>query len=298
MLKKNVLGLLIIITGFSSCEKNINFKLNQTPSQLVVDASIENDKAPIVFLSTSLNYFSKISPAILESSFVHNATISISNGTKTQQLKEYATPADSSGNIVYYYTIDSTNVTTIFYGDFNTAYTLTIQADGKEYTASTHITSIAKKIDSLWWLPAPGSIDSTEIVLMAEITDPPGYGNYIRYYTSVNRSSFFPGLNSVFDDQITDGTTYSIEIPKGVNRNQAIDMNKYSFFNYGDTTTIKFCNIDKPTYDFWRTMEYNYQSIGNPFSTPTQVLGNISNGALGYFGGYAAQYTSLIIPKK
>jgi hypothetical protein len=44
-------------------------------------------------------------------------------------------------------------------------------------------------------------------------------------------------------------------------------------------------------------MEYNYQSIGNPFSSPTKVLGNISNGALGYFGGYAAQYVYLIITK-
>ena len=44
-------------------------------------------------------------------------------------------------------------------------------------------------------------------------------------------------------------------------------------------------------------MEYSYQSIGNPFSSPTKVLGNISNNALGYFGGYAAQYDTIIIPK-
>jgi hypothetical protein len=44
-------------------------------------------------------------------------------------------------------------------------------------------------------------------------------------------------------------------------------------------------------------MEYNYQSIGNPFSSPTKTLGNISNNGLGYFGGYAAQYVTLMIPK-
>ena len=58
----------------------------------------------------------------------------------------------------------------------------------------------------------------------------------------------------------------------------------------GDSVTVKLANIDKATYDFWRTMEYNYQSIGNPFSSPTVVMSNISNDALGYFGGYAAQY--------
>ena len=107
---------------------------------------------------------------------------------------------------------------------------------------------------------------------------------------------FIPGLNSVFDDQITDGTTYTVSVPKGVNRNLTIDLNTYGFFNLGDSVVVKLANIDKATYDFWRTMEYNYQSIGNPFSTPTEVISNISNDALGYFGGYAAQYKGLLIP--
>ena len=60
---------------------------------------------------------------------------------------------------------------------------------------------------------------------------------------------------------------------------------------------LKVCNIDKATFDFWRTMEFSYASVGNPFSTPTKVLGNISGNALGYFGGFAAQFRTLIIPK-
>jgi hypothetical protein len=63
----------------------------------------------------------------------------------------------------------------------------------------------------------------------------------------------------------------------------------------GDSATIKLCNIDKASYEFWRTFEYTARSIGNPFSSPTSVIGNISNGALGYFGGYAVQYKSIII---
>jgi hypothetical protein len=62
--------------------------------------------------------------------------------------------------------------------------------------------------------------------------------------------------------------------------------------------TVKVADIDKVTYDFWRTLEFSYQSVGNPFSNPVKVLGNISNGALGYFGGYAAQYHRLVIPQQ
>jgi hypothetical protein len=43
-------------------------------------------------------------------------------------------------------------------------------------------------------------------------------------------------------------------------------------------------------------MEFAYQSIGNPFASPNKVLGNVSNGALGAFCGYAAFYKTIIIP--
>ena len=94
-----------------------------------------------------------------------------------------------------------------------------------------------------------------------------------------------------------DGTTYSIQVEKGVDRNEKIDLENYSFFNIGDTVVVKLSNIDKATYDFWRTMEYSYGSIGNPFSSPTKVLGNIEGGALGYFGGYASQLKSVILKR-
>ncbi len=282
-----------ILFLFSSCEKAVHFNLHQADSQLVVDASIESNKPPLVVLSKSLDYFSKITPELLSQSFVHNAYVTVSNGSDTMLLKEYA--VDTGGNSIYYYSIDP-NDPHSFLGSFGTAYDLHIEVNGQVYTAHTSIPALTKKIDSLWWKPAPANPDTNKTVLMARITDPPGFGNYIRYFTSVNNGPFFPGLNSVFDDQVVDGTTYSITVERGVNRNEDIDYDNYSFFERGDTVFVKFCNIDKATFDFWRTMEYNYQSIGNPFSSPTKVLGNISNNALGYFGGYAAQYVSLIIP--
>jgi hypothetical protein len=34
-----------------------------------------------------------------------------------------------------------------------------------------------------------------------------------------NSEPFFPGLNSVFDDQVVDGTTYSLQFDLGWNKN-------------------------------------------------------------------------------
>jgi len=288
--------LLLIGIVFSSCEKAITFVPDDAEQLVVVEASIENSQPPFVVLSKSLNYFGKISPDILAESFIHGAEINISNGTLTHRLKEY-TILDTTGYNLYYYSIDSANLGTAFVGVFGGAYSLDIKVNGKSYTATTTIPLLTKTIDSLWWEKAPPAVDTFFVKLMAKVTDPPGYGNYIRYFTKENKSPFYPGLNSVFDDQIVDGKTYNVQIDKGVNRNEDFDEETYVFFYRGDTATVKQTNIDKATFDFWRTIESSYANIGNPFSSPTKVLSNIKGGALGYFGGYAAQYETLIIPK-
>ncbi len=288
---------LFIIFFLASCEKDISIKLDPTSTELVVDASIENGKFPVVSLSNSLAYFSKLDPEALSKSFVHHARVLVSNGSITAQLQEYSQRDDSTGIQLYYYSLNDLYAGPKFKGAFNTAYSLEIDVDSQVYSATTTIPGLNKYIDSLWWVTAPLEIDSPLVNVRARVVDPPGLGNYTRYYTQVNKNRFYPGLNSVFDDQITDGTTYTVTVDQGVNRNLPIDVNSYSFFNRGDSVTVKLANIDKATFDFWRTMEYNYQSIGNPFSSPTVVLSNVSNNALGYFGGYAAQYISVKIPK-
>lgn len=287
--------LAVSVLLFFSCEKTVDFKPRDATDAIVVEAVIENDKAPVVFLSKSFSFFSELSPDLLAASFIRNATVTISNGSRVHQLKEYAVPA--GGYMFYYYSTDSANLPTEIKGELGNTYQLEVNVSGQLYTAITTIPALNKKIDSLWWTPAPDNADTSKVVLMARATDPPGYGNYIRYFTSTNGGLFFPGIASVFDDQIVDGKTYSIQIEKGVDRNENIDFDNYSFFSRGDTVQVKLTNIDKATFDFWRTMEYSYSSIGNPFSSPTRVLSNINGGALGYFGGYAAQYLEIKIPK-
>ncbi len=284
---------------FVSCERTINLKVNDQPPKLVVDASIENNGTPLVALSTSLNYFSSISPEELQASFVHNAIVTVSDGNKTIQLKEVGY-TDSSGYTIYYYTVDFTNPAQVLIGKLNTTYNLTIQLpDSSVYTATTTIPPLRKTCDSLWWKTAPDNPDTTRCVLYGLFTDPPGYGDYVRYFTSVNSQPFYPGYTSAFDDQVTDGTTYTFQIPKGYSKNDSLQFNDddFGFFHRGDSIVFKFCDIDNATFNFWRTWEYAYQSNGNPFSSPIKVTGNISGDALGAFCGYAAQYLPIIIPK-
>lgn len=286
-----LVGLCVIIT---SCEKKIDIRLNDESTKIVVEASIENGEAPFVTLMRSFGYFSDLTPSVLTQAFIHNAEVYISNGTQTHKLKEYAIPVSPAFS-VYYYSTDSASLSTAIKGELDHSYSLRILSEGKEYTATTTIPKITKQVDSLWWKFPPGATDTSKVVVMVRVTDPPGFGDYIRYFTKINKQPIFlPPVSSVFDDLFIDGTTYEVQLQPGIDRNS--DSAEYDFFFRGDTVTFKLSNIDHATFDFWRTWEFAYGSIGNPFSTPTKIIGNISNNALGYFAGYASQYRTLIIP--
>lgn len=286
---------LVLSFFLPGCERDIDIKLIEEEPKIVVEAIIENGQPPLVFLSRSLGYFSQISPQKLAQSLVHEADVFVSNGSKTHKLKEYTTPLPG-GYSFSFYSLDSSDLTTAFAGELNTAYSLRILAGGKEYNASTTIPNLTKRIDSIWWKKAPPQADTADVTILVRATDPPGFGDYVRYFTKRNSEPFFAPANSTFDDLFVDGTTYELPIERGTDRNiKTTDEDR--FFKKGDTVTLKLSNVDKATFDFWRTMEFSYQSVGNPFSTPVKVLSNISGNALGYFGGYASQYRTLIVPR-
>lgn len=290
---KQLFFLFIVSTLFLSCEKNINFDLKYAEPVVVVDAQIENGQVPTVALSKSLGFFSVISAELLTSSFIHGADVTMSNGSLTHKLKEYTVPL-GNGYFIYYYGIDSSNLATAFVGEFNRQYDLTIKVEGQTYTAKTTIPPLTKVFDSIWTKAAPPNVDTSKRVLMARVTDPPGLGNYIRYYTKKNSERFLPAFNSVFNDEVVDGTTYQGQVDPGIDRNLDPPTGDDKFFARGDTISFKLSNIDKASFTFWNTWEFNQQSIGNPFSQPGKVIGNISNGALGAFCGYASQVGTII----
>lgn len=290
------IGLVGLLTlPFAACEKSIDFDLDDAPPKLVVEATLESGEAPRVVLTNSLNYFGAVNPQLLLNSFVRDAEVYVSNGTLTHRLKEYSVPL-APGFSLYYYSIDSANLSTAFTGAEGGSYSLKIISNGKEYNAQTTIPVFTRQIDSVWWKEPPPTVDSGHAIVMVKATDKPGYGDYVRYYTKRNSEGFLPGLNSVFDDLFIDGTTYELQVEPGWNRSLEREEED-AFFKRGDTVTLKLSAIDKATYDFWRTMEYSYASVGNPFSTPVKIAGNISGGALGYFGGFASRYRTIIIPE-
>jgi hypothetical protein len=291
--------LMALLTLLMSCEKEVKINLNSAPPKLVVEGFIEKDYPPVVVLTRSIGYFSKIDLSTLSNSFVHNAIVTVDNGSRKVTLREYSIDT-SGGNKLYFYTLDTAGGIGLnfFRGETNKSYTLTIEADGNRYESITKIPA-CKPVDSLI-AEAPATPPDklpTAMILAVYYSDPDTFGNCVRYFTKRNSEPFYPGFNSVYDDQIVNGAQNArLPIAAGFRRTGSFsDSSGYVF--RGDTITLKWSAIDRGVFNFYTTYEYSLGTTGNPFSTPINVKSNISNGALGVWAGYGTTTTTLIIPK-
>src|SRR5579872_5305071 len=79
----------IFIIAFASCQKEVHINLGTSPTQVVVEGAIETKLPPYVILTSTVGFFSSVNYSTLESSFLHGAKITVSDGAKTITLKEY-----------------------------------------------------------------------------------------------------------------------------------------------------------------------------------------------------------------
>lgn len=285
--------LILLAILATSCEKDVNIRPGSSPTQLVVEGRIEQGSFPVIALTHSLQYFTTIDPLVLQNSFVHGASITITDNGQAYPLKEYRLDTLGVASI-YYYTIDSTRRPWPAWGQPGHTYALQMEVGGKTYESTTTIPKNRMVVDSVWYKRVLYDGDSSYTELRVRITDPAESGNFARYFTKRNSEPYYAGLNSTQNDELMNGLTFNITLDRGVNRNEKLDLATYAYFRVNDTVRLKFCNIDKPTYDFWRTLDFAYSSNGNPFGSPVVIEGNVP-GAQGYWGGYSVQYASIIM---
>lgn len=287
----------LLLVTLLSCEKEVKIDLESGDPTVVVEGAIETGVPPYVILTKSIGYFSKIDLETIQNSFVHGAEVTVSDGIKTVNLKEYSIDTGFNGNKFSVYTIDTTQPpSTWFVGEVNKTYKLTISYEGKVYEASTKIPE-PTLLDSVITAPPPfipkGNMNAKLIKIFFK--DPDSSGNYIRYYTKRNSEPFYPGLNSVYSDELINGTYFETTLASGEDRSKEQNFDSSGYFYVGDTVILKWCAIDKGSYEFWNTYEFALGTLGSPFASPTRVKTNISNKALGIWAGYGTGYYQHII---
>lgn len=312
---------------FSACEKNYDLTgVSTLPSKPVVEGYIENNLPPYVFLSNTFSVFGSLNKSSLKNLYIHDATVIVSDGSKVINLKEYGIPFGA--DTLYVYTVNGLDfsgyasgqvlfsglgyvgITSAFniadIGQTNTTYTLSITLkDGSKISAQTSILN-PPSIDSLWTVPRNAYVNDSLVRVWMRYHDDAATKDFYRYFTKTNKQQFLSGnvqgLESVFNDQYTNGLTYNWPINRGIDRNDT-SSNQFKhplYFVKGDTVTIKLCRIDQAVYDFWLTADAAYGNTGNPFASPSNLQSNVT-GALGTWTGYASNhspnYQQIIIPK-
>lgn len=296
---------------FTACEKEIKLNIKNNPNEIIVEGHIENGLPPYVILTKSISLYDNININKLGNFFVHGATIIVSNGNDSVQLVEYNSSIlqtlpdsiaialaaqfgiqiDSAGDFpdVSIYTVGLTD--TNFIGEIGKQYDLRIEVDNQYLTSTTSIPQPVY-FDSLWLMPHPNAAFADSFFqVYGWLKDPPAFGNYYRYFTKADNQPFLISNQSVFDDNFFNGKAFQIFIPKGkpIGSNPSdFNFNTDGYWDIADSVcTVKLCQIDKAHYDFWRTLEANRSSQGNPFGSFVLVKSNIKGGK-GVWGGYGS----------
>lgn len=287
----------ILLAGLVSCEKEVNIDLGTSPTKIVVQGEIENGRPPFVVLTSTISFFAKVDLTTLQNSFIHDAVVTVSVGSKTATLREYSTDTGTA-NKFYFYTIDTSNLIDAFVGQYDSIYNLKITYGGATYTATTKVPN-PKGVDTMWFdeprFKNSRTPDSAR-QLYVKYTDPDTMGNYVRYYSQRGKGRFYP--SAIFTDEVVNGKVINnIALYAGYDDGPDVKRDSIRYFYPGDSVTLKWCAIDKGVFQFWNSYQYASNSAGNPFSSPINLVSNISGGAVGIWAGYGSIYRSIVLPR-
>lgn len=309
---KSGIIIFLSIVFFASCEKEYTPNLPTQADDIVVEGYIETGQKPnptYVILTRSIPFFRTLSNT--SNIFEKGAVVYVSNGKDSTQLQELCwqdlTPdLKKQAGAALGINSDSTSKDFNFcvYADIaqkikakiGETYTLRVKlSDGRILNSSTTLPRLVP-IDSLYFIKPPGTNQNDSFAQCRAVVNDPKGNDFYRYLTAINSKIYIAGSNTVTDDAFFDGVKIKFNLFKSEPRNSKTDATIYGLWHRGDTVSIKFCNIDKATFDFWNTLEYNARN-GGPFSSYTKVKHNIAGG-LGVWSGSTVSYFDTIIPKK
>ena len=285
--------ILVFTTPFFlySCEKEITIDLPESEKKVVVEGVIEQGKHPYVLLTRSSPYFAPIED-FTNNLFVTDATVIVSDGIITDTMQGALSFDIYTPNPVFAYSSD------LITGEIGRTYYLTVIADGKTLTASTTIPQPIP-LDSLWFKEDLGAGDDSLGYVWAHLTDPDTIGNSYRWFSQIlgRQERILPANGSVFNDKFINGQSFDFAYDPSDDPLEPGDPDALPLFYFavGDTVVVKFCTMDKISYNFLNSLENIRFANGNPFASPSSVFSNIEGGGLGGWCGYGASYDTIVL---
>lgn len=272
MIMKNIIALgLVIMTVIvtASCTKVIDLKLKDVPVKTVIQAEILTDSFALVRVTKTAPYLQNApTPTIT------NASVVISDDLGNTETLNHI------GNGYYK---GSTLV-----GDPARIYTLNVNAEGKDYSATTSVPA-----------GVPFVITGRNYVSESEANNFHKEG----YYPTI-KTTLPPGDTYYLFKYYKNDTLY---VPEGAEDDIFITDSKFIGteidgyetpyeYKVGDVARIDIYRITKEGYNFYNDLSAQLNNDGGFFSTPpANTSTNFSNGAVGVFLGGSRETQSLTI---
>lgn len=244
---------LVGIIFLTACRDEIILDLNTTGPVLVVEGSISNDRYPFqVKLTTTADYYS------LEIPLVKDARVTISGSDGTMDTLFYN---DTAG--IYSSRHDDSCKVGI-------SYTLTVVYKGTTYSAS-EVCRPQNPVDSLKTIFTPKRSFFPEAYYLWEWSqEKPGIGDCYQWNFFKNDTFLNDGFYILNDDALVDG--------------QYLASDFFFPLKLNDIVTFEQFSISRQYFNYLNAVQNQINRDGSPFSAPpSNIGGNISNGALGYF---------------
>jgi Domain of unknown function (DUF4249) len=256
----------------TACTKEIEIDLNTANPLLVVEAALTDQNQPhTVRLSKTVNFSETNNfPA------VQGANVQFADNTGA------AYPLTETSAGVYQ--------TLPFAGVPGRTYTLTINAEGKTYTAQS---TMPAKVELLGIVPIENAFGSRpgdtnpdprpQYIAIPVYKDPEGLGNNYRFVQTVNQQkdkNFIIGNDNINDGLINQRPIFSFDM--------SIRQN--------DTLSVELQCIDKANYDYLFSLNASSGNGPGGGTTPSNPVTNLSNNALGYFSAHTSQTVTIVVP--
>ena len=265
-------GLLLAALLTTGCElqKEVEVDLPVMPAQLVVECYLEPGKVPEMTVSESVPYLSNPTPTVLTDVTV---TLTGPNGrTETLRFRPGQNPLTKK-----LYTHRGTRALAINPGD--TWQLRVADTKGRVVTGSSTMPAIVP-IDTVEYKFNDRPGDERRAYLLTKFDDPAGVVNFYRFMAHRDSISDSPASDYLPEDRLLDG--------------QRFVLGTGYEFKTNEKVIVTLFNLERPYYNFLRSLDDARQANGNPFGQPAPVQSTVEGG-IGVFTILSYQRRQLVL---
>jgi hypothetical protein len=259
----------LLATG-CGLQKDVDVELPAEPAQLVVECYLEAGKVPEMTVSETVPYLSAPTPEVPT-----DVTVTLTSPSGRRETLRF----QPGQNLLTrkFYTHRGLRPLNIAPGD---TWQLTVtDTKGRTVTGSATMPATVP-FDAIQWQFNDRPADERKAMVTVKFQDPPGVGDFYRFQVHNDSISEDPDVEYYPEDRLLDG--------------QLVTLGTSYEFAPDDTLIVSLFHLDRPYYNFLRSINDAQSANGNPFGQPAAVQSTVQGG-IGVFAILNYQRRMIIV---